>query len=104
MILTKESDTNTNSFFKEFEIDKMTFGTELDFEKANFLKKKLELLQNPEFIGKYVAVIKGKVVDKDDDKFVLLNRIYKQYGYTSILIEKISTEIEECFTSPNFEL
>jgi len=96
--------TYAESFFREFTISEHAFSTEIDFEKSIFLKKKLELIQNPDFIGKYVAVMKGDVVDKDDDKHVLLKRVYENYGYVPILIEKISDEVEEHTTSPIFEL
>lgn len=107
MILKQQQEsvaTNTKSFFREFTINENVFGTEIDFEKSIFLKKKLDLLQNPDFIGKYVAVINGEVIDKDDDKHVLLKRVYEKKGYIPILIEKISDEVVEYATSPNFEL
>ncbi len=96
--------TSTESFFKEFAINEKIFGTKIDFEKSIFLKKKSELLKNQDFIGKYVAVMRGEVVDKDDDKHVLIKRVYENHGYVPILIEKISNEVVEYTTSPNFEL
>lgn len=106
MILEQKQEsvaTYTNSIFREFVISEKTFDAAIDFEKYIFLKKKLELLKNPDFIGKYVAVIKGEIIDKDDDSHVLLKRIYEKHGYVPVLIEKISDEELEYTTSPNFE-
>ena len=100
----KSVTTSTKSFFREFAINEKIFGTKIDFEKSIFLKKKLELIQNQDFIGKYVAVMKGEVIDKDDNKHVLIKRVYENQGYVPILIEKISNEVIEYTTSPNFEL
>ncbi len=96
--------THAESFFREFILSEKVFGTEIDFEKSIFFKKKLKLLQNPDFIGKYVAVMKGEIVDKDDDKHILLKRVYEKHGYVPILIEKISDDEIEYTTSPNYEL
>ena len=107
MIILKQKQesviTDTKSLFREIVVSEQPFESEIDFEKSVFLKKKPELLQNPDFIGKYVAVIKGEIIDKDDDKHVLLKRVYEKQGYVPILIEKISEEELEYTTSPNFE-
>jgi len=55
-------------------------------EKRAFEEMKDKLLRDPNFQGKYVAVVGGKVVDVGEDKIELAKRVYKKYGYIPMFI------------------
>ncbi len=61
-------------------------------EKDNFLKLKDELLHNQAYLNKYVAIINGKVADSDNDKSVLVERIYANYGYIPVYVGQVAAE------------
>lgn len=61
-------------------------------ERDNFLKLKEELLHNQAYLNKYVAIINGKVADSDNDESVLVERVYKRYGYIPLYIGKVTQE------------
>ena len=69
-------------------------------EKHAFLKKKTALMNDPNMKGKYVAVHDGEVIDSDVDEIVLMQRVYKNYGYVPILIERVVEETKVIFHSP----
>lgn len=90
----------------DFENQELTFDIDMEcnieFEKMVFLTKKEELMKDSTLHGKYIAFLNGQVVDDDVNEKSLLDRVYKKYGYVSVLIEKLGEELE--FTnSPNFE-
>lgn len=92
------------SYIEEVLLEKLTSLDEIAFEKRRFAKKKEQLMTDPEFVGKYVAVRDGDIVDKDVNEDALLQRIYKKIGYTHILIEKIGNDDFEYTTSPSFDI
>ena len=54
-----------------------------------FKQKKTELLAQPKFKNKYVAICNEQVVDFDSDKFVLFDRTTKKYPNDIVLIVKV---------------
>lgn len=59
-------------------------------EKNSFAKLKETLLNDPNYLNKYIAVVGGKVVDSDYDDSVLAERVYKMFGYIPLFIGKIT--------------
>jgi Tfp pilus assembly protein PilP len=62
----------------------------IEEEREAFLKMRDELIRNPVYNGKYVAVFQGKVVGCDDEKEKLAETVYKKYGYVPIYIDKVA--------------
>jgi len=56
-------------------------------ERDAFLRLKDELLSDPRYRGRYVAILKQSVVDFDDDKVRLAQRVYKKHGYVPIYMD-----------------
>ncbi len=74
----------------------------IKLEKLAFSNRKQELMNDPNFKGRYVAVLDEDVIDSDLDFQKLTKRVYKNFGYIPILIEKIDEEIVYG-TSPHLE-
>jgi hypothetical protein len=53
-------------------------------EKEAFEKMKAQLLHDPEYAGKYVAVLGGNVIDSDANLLSLAQRVYRTHGYQPI--------------------
>jgi len=64
----------------------------IKLEKYSFVKEKEKLMGDPNYSGKFVAVIDGTVVDSDPNEITLSKRVYTTYGYIPILIQKIADE------------
>lgn len=63
-------------------------------EKRAFEKLRPELLKDPNYKQKYVAIINGKVVDSDFDETALAIRVYQTHGYISLYAGKVTEEKE----------
>lgn len=74
----------------------------IESEKLVFQSLKDGLSKDPNFKGKYVAVLNANIVDSDSNKISLLKKIYQKYGSVPVLIEKIDNEELEFTTSPDF--
>lgn len=59
---------------------------DFESEKSAFKRMYDELSKDDSYMGKYVVVIGGKVVDSDSDKIRLAERTYDKYGYLPIYI------------------
>ncbi len=57
-----------------------------------YLKIKTKLLADQEYAGRFVAILKGRVVDKDSDERELVRRVYAKYGYVVVYIDKVQRE------------
>lgn len=101
-VYEQQFDLSTDIQYKEIVIDIQPL-TNLELEKLTFNKQKSKLMNDPNFQGKYVAVINGKIVDSDLNEAELIKRVYKDNGYISILIDKIEEEVQYT-TSPTFEI
>lgn len=96
IILSESFQIKTTSPIKKDSIEK------IKSEKLAFSNKKQELMNDPNYKEKYVAVLDGNIIDSDLDFKELTNRVYKEHGYVPILIEKIEEEVEFS-TSPYIE-
>jgi hypothetical protein len=58
-----------------------------------------------QFIGQYVAIYRGEVVDHDPDFQALHSRIRQRYGRQPVLLRRVEREPERTlvFRSPRFE-
>jgi hypothetical protein len=59
-------------------------------EKEAFLLMREDLMLDRTYIGKYVAVLHGRVVDSDTNKAVLAKRVYEKHGYVPIYITQVA--------------
>jgi len=106
MMVQKFHQQSTTLFDKTYlidvKLDNQSVFNDIVIEKSLFAKKKKQLMNDPNYKGKFVAVLNSKIVDSDSDEPALLKRIYEKHGYISVLIEKIDEEIEYT-TSPMFD-
>jgi len=58
-----------------------------------------------QFLGQYVAIYRGEVVDHDLDFQLLHSRIRQRYGRQPVLLRRVEIEPERAMTfrSPRFE-
>lgn len=63
-------------------------------EKEAFLRIKSELLESERYLGEFVAIHEGQIVDHDRDNVALAQRVYSRYGYIPIYIDKVKRERE----------
>jgi len=66
---------------KEFEKEKMAFFSMTETDKKKYM-------------GKYVAIYKGKVEDFDTDESKLIGRFFNQYRSARVYIDKVGDEDE----------
>ena len=59
----------------------------LEKERAAFVRLKNQLLRTHR--GKFVAILNGEVVDVDEDDRILTRRVYAEYGYVPIYIDRV---------------
>jgi antitoxin (DNA-binding transcriptional repressor) of toxin-antitoxin stability system len=64
--------------------------TALEKERAHFLRLKDQLLRTHR--GKFVAILNGEVIDVDEDGKALTRRVYAEYGYVPIYIDRVVEE------------
>jgi DNA-dependent RNA polymerase auxiliary subunit epsilon len=60
-------------------------------ERDAYLKMRSRLLGDSKYEGKFVAVLKGRVIDADFDERQLVRRMYAKYGYVVAFVEKVQT-------------
>lgn len=68
-----------------------------DLEDAPFWKEVRAYTRIPQndlerFLGRYVAVYQGKIVDFDRDEEKLARRFFSSYGFVSVYIHKVGVE------------
>jgi hypothetical protein len=75
----------------------------IDREMEAYRAMHAELKQR--FLGKYVAIHDGKLVDHDADRRTLSRRVRQKYGSAAVLITPVEEEPEREFLmlSPQFE-
>jgi DNA-binding transcriptional ArsR family regulator len=61
-------------------------------ERDAYLKVKAKLLADPNYAGKFVAVLRGRIVDADSDEKELVRRVYGKHGYVPIYVERLKRE------------
>jgi hypothetical protein len=77
-------------------------ATERTFEKEKsaFLRQRSTLQSEPRYVGKYVAIVGGTVVDSDEADGKLVERVYRRYGYVPMYVGKVDSERAIEFSSP----
>lgn len=63
---------------------------QVEEEREKFLKMLSELVQDPKYKGKYVAIFQGSIVGCDEDKGKLAKAVYEKYGYVPIYIGMVT--------------
>ena len=58
-------------------------------ERERQAYESLRSILEREYMGQYVAIYGGNLVDSDVDKGVLLNRFYNQFGNVAVYIKKV---------------
>jgi len=72
-------------------------------ERTAFMNLRGQLLNDPNFQNKFVAIVGGIVVDSDSDEYALAQRVYREHGYVPIFIDRIEPN-SEVFEIPSPEL
>jgi len=63
-------------------------------EKMAFERMKPDLLKDPDYAGKYVAILEGKVVDSDWNLITMAKRVYATQGYRPIYMGLVTDKPE----------
>ncbi len=69
-------------------------------ESARFRQKYPELKRR--YLGEYIALHKGEVIDHDPDEATLWKRVRQRYGRTPILIVRVEETPDRTFTRLEF--
>ena len=64
----------------------------LELERLAFLRIAKRLTSDSTYKGRFVAILKGSLVDSDEDKIELIKRIYRKHGYVPVYIGKLPYE------------
>lgn len=72
------------------DLQQIEYLLRVEEERATFLQIRDTLIQDPHYNGKYVTVFQGVVVDCDEDKRSLAERVYTKYGYVPLYIDKVA--------------
>ena len=59
-------------------------------EREAFQKFKDELIKDPGYNGKFMAVFQGAVIGCDEDKGKLVKSVYDRYGYVPVYVDKVT--------------
>ena len=79
------------------------YNTQFECEVEAFEAKREELLKKYE--GKFVAFYKGEVIDFDDDKTALFQRVLDKYGYdTPIYFQQVLKEGIPIYDIPGIDI
>jgi len=64
----------------------------IEEEREAFLKIRDKLMQDPNYNGKYVAILQGAIVGCNEEKGRLAETVYRKYGYVPSYIDKIASD------------
>ena len=64
----------------------------IEEEREAFLKIRDKLMQDPNYNGKYIAILQGAIVGCDEEKGRLAETVYRKYGYVPIYIDKVASD------------
>ncbi|MCQ5363342.1 MAG: hypothetical protein NO482_08095 [Candidatus Methanomethylicia archaeon] len=64
----------------------------IEEEREAFLKIRDKLVQDPNYNGKYVAILQGAIVGCDEEKGRLAENVYRKYGYIPIYIDRVAPD------------
>jgi hypothetical protein len=76
---------------------------QIEEEREAFSRLKEKLIQDPNYNGKYVAILHGSIIGCDEDKGRLARTVYQSHGYIPIYIDKVSPT-ERIVEAPSPEL
>lgn len=68
-----------------------------------FQENKDKLMKDPNLQGKYVAIHNGKILGADKDNIELTKKMYSEYGYIPILIQRLGLETIYTVYSPHLQ-
>lgn len=71
-------------------------------ESAIYRQRHAELKHR--YLGQYIAMHNGQIVDHDTEFQALLNRIRKRYGRTPVMITRVEEEARQTFVRHGFSL
>lgn len=86
---------NNESQKPKRELKPMIIGTETsEFtqNKMTFKKLKPELLKDPDYVGKYVAIVKNDIFDTGSSDTKLARKVYDECGYVPMFVGLVSTK------------
>lgn len=72
---------------------KRIFKIIFEIGRRTFHKLKKELINDESYRGKFIAVYKERLLDCDEDNAKLAKRVYDEYGYLPIYIDKIQEKL-----------
>lgn len=78
-LLSVELDTTRSEQYAQFEAEREAFWRQFP-----------ELLK--QYAGRYVAIHQGKVIDHDEDRHRLIQRVYETLGYVPVYVQRVSPE------------
>jgi hypothetical protein len=73
-----------------FDRRQLEYILRIEEEREAFLKIRDKLIQDPNYNGKYVAILQGAIVGCDEEKEKLAENVYTKYGYVPIYIDKVA--------------
>jgi hypothetical protein len=80
-----------------------TAERKIDVEEAHYKAQHKKLLKS--YVGQFIAMHDGKLVDSDTDEIALYLRIRQQYPMVGVLLKRVTSEVEEVWRmrSPRLE-
>nr|MDO8110775.1 hypothetical protein [Candidatus Sigynarchaeota archaeon] len=75
----------------------------LKMELKRFAKMKQELLQDPRYREKFIAMKNGVILETGDDELDLAEKVQSQFPDQVILVKKVTVE-EDRVDLPSFEV
>lgn len=72
-------------------------------EKNAFLEIKRRLIGDPQYTGKYIAIVNGEIAGVGDDRVKLAREIYTKIGYVTMYIGEVVPQ-ETVAEEPSFEM
>jgi predicted transcriptional regulator len=81
-----------------WELDRRKISAESKAYQQQHAKIKMQ------YLGQYVAMDGGQVVDHDSDFAVLRHRIRERFGRTAIMIARVEETVETAFTRHGFRM
>lgn len=71
------------------DLQQLKYILQIEEEHEAFLKIRDELISDPSYRGKYIAVFQGAIIGCDEDKGRLAKKVYEKNGYIPIYIDKV---------------
>jgi len=68
----------------------LEYVLQIEEEREAFLKLRDGLIRDPRYNGKYIAVFQGCVLEHDEEKERLAERVYEEHGCVPIYIDRVA--------------